>query len=420
MYDKTKGKINYKKEYKKYLTASVLDTANNKIASSSFISAFAVYLGLSDLAIGIYVVLDTITNIVQIFAATFFGKFGQSKKVVLTNYTIYRISSICFAFIPFISENITIRTIFFFIFASIYAVTGELGYVTFVNWRMTLLEKEDRIKFAAIRNVFRNTVVVVFSLIMGIILDKCTASGYELYGFLTLFSVIFLIALIDIMIKVNTYKPEIEKKSAKVLDSIKMPAKDKPFRKVLVVCGLNRFAHGIGTMYLNVFILRYLQINYLYYGILNIVINLSSAMLSNFWKNQAESREWKKVILPMCLVSIIAFGILLYFENSILIYLLPIVYILMGIYDSAYDIYDHTAIYESAKEDYQTSYVTFERFIEGIITAILPILSYTIFKESSNAIKITFGLAIATYIILFLYFKNVHKKNKNETIKQQI
>ena len=403
--------MNYKREYKKYLTASVLDTANNKIASTSFISAFAVYLGLSDLAIGIYAVLDTITNIVQIFAATFFGRFGQSKKVVLTNYTIYRIASVCFAFIPFISDDITIRTIFFFIFASIYAVTGELGYVTFVNWRMTLLKKDDRIKFAAVRNMLRNTVVVAFSLTMGIVLDKCTASGYELYGFLVLFFVVFVIACIDIVIKVNTYKPEIEKKPAKVLDTIKMPAKDKQFRKVLMVCGLNRFAYGMGTMYLNVFVLRYLHVNYLYYGILNILINLASAISSNFWKKQAKDRKWKKVILPMCLACVIAFGILFYFENAILMYVLPIVYILIGIYDSAYDMYDHTAIYESAKEDYQTSYVTFERFVEGIVTAILPILSYTIFKESSNAIKTTFGIAIITYIILFIFYSIREKKS---------
>ena len=404
--------MNYKREYKKYLTASVLDTANNKIASSSFISAFAVYLGLSDLAIGIYAVLDTITNIIQIFAASFFGKFGQSKKVVLTNYTIYRISSVCFAFIPFISENITVRTIFFFIFASIYAVTGELGYVTFVNWRMTLLKKEDRINFAAIKNVLRNTVVVAFSLTMGIVLDKCTESGYELYGFLALFFVVFVIAFIDITIRINTFKPEIEKKPSKVIETIKIPAQDKSFRKILMVCGLNRFAYGMGTMYLNVFVLRYLNISYLYYGILNIIINLSSAMFSNFWKYRAKNREWKKVILPMCIVSIIAFGILLYFDNLTLIYLLPIAYILIGIYDSAYDIYDNIAIYESAKENYQTSYVTFERFIEGIVTAILPILSYTIFKESSNAIKITFGLAIIAYIILIFCFRSTDKKSK--------
>ena len=96
--------MNYKKEYKKYLTSSILDTANNKIASSSLITAFAVYLGLSDLAIGIYAVLDTITNIIQVFAAPLFSRIGQSKKVVLTNYSIYRISCISMALIPFLSS----------------------------------------------------------------------------------------------------------------------------------------------------------------------------------------------------------------------------------------------------------------------------------------------------------------------------
>ncbi len=134
--------MNYKNEYKKYLTSSVLDTANNKITSNSFLSAFAIYLGLTDFAIGIYALLDTMTNVIQVFAAPLFSKIGQSKKVVLINYSIYRISSVCFAFIPFISNDLSIRTLLFFIFASIYAITGKMGYITFVNWRMTLIKKE--------------------------------------------------------------------------------------------------------------------------------------------------------------------------------------------------------------------------------------------------------------------------------------
>ena len=134
--------MNYKNEYKKYLTSSVLDTANNKITSNSFLSAFAIYLGLTDFAIGIYALLDTMTNVIQVFAAPLFSKIGQSKKVVLINYSIYRISSVCFAFIPFISNDLSIRTLLFFIFASSYAITGEMGYITFVNWRMTLIKKE--------------------------------------------------------------------------------------------------------------------------------------------------------------------------------------------------------------------------------------------------------------------------------------
>lgn len=397
--------MNYKKEYKKYLTSSVLDTANNKIASSAFISAFAVYLGLSDFSIAIYALLDTMTNVIQVFSAPLFSRIGQSKKVVLTNYSIYRISSVCFAFIPFISNDIQMRTILFFVFATIYAITGEMGYITFVNWRMSLIKKEDRTTFAATRNFFKHTIVLAFSLIMGIVLDKFTASGYELYGFIILFIIVFIIAFIDILLRIHTYKPELVEEKISVKDNIKMPATDKSFRKVLVTCGLNRFAYGIGTMYLNVFLLRYLKIGYIYYSILNIIINVSNALFSKFWGDRSKDRQWKKVILPMCIIFIVAFTILLSFGNEILIYLLPIIYILLGMGESSYEMYDHIAIYESSKEKMQTSYVTFERFTEGIVTMLLPLLSYTILSENDNVIKITFGLAIVTYFILFLSFK---------------
>lgn len=284
-----------------------------------------------------------------------------------------------------------------------------MGYITFVNWRMILIKKEDRTNFASTKNFFKNTLVLAFSLLMGIVLDKFTNAGYELYGFILLFIIVFIIvfiiAFIDIMIRIYTYKPEIIQEKISVKDNIKIPAKDKSFRSILVTCGLNRFAYGIGTMYLNVFLLRYLKVGYIYYSVLNILLNLSNALSSKFWGNKSKDREWKRIILPMCIIFITAFVILLSLKNEHLIYLLPLVYILLGIGNSSYEMYDHIAIYENSKDKMQTSYVTFERFIEGIVTAIFPILSYTILAENDNAIKITFALSIITYIILFIYFK---------------
>ena len=401
--------MNYKKEYKKYLTSSILDTANNKIASTSFISAFAIYLGLSDLSIGIYAILDTMTNVIQVFAAPLFSKIGQSKKIVLANYSLYRISSVSMAFIPLLSSDVNVRTVLFFILALIYSITGEMGYITFVNWRMTLIKKEDRTTFAAKRNFFKNTVVLAFSLIMGVILDKFTSNGHELIGFLILFSIVFIIALVDICIRVNTYKPDITEEKISIKDSMVIPATDKSFRNVLLTCGLNRFAYGIGTMYLNVFLLRYLRIGYIYYSILNVLVNLSDAFSSKFWGKKANDRNWKKIILPMCIIFILVFTSLLLFDNEKLLYLLPLIYILIGCGNASYEMYDHIAIYESSKDKLQTSYVTFERFIEGIVTMLLPILSYTVFKENNNAIKLTFLIAILTYVALFVYYRNQKK-----------
>lgn len=247
---------------------------------------------------------------------------------------------------------------------------------------------------------------------MGVILDRFTASGYELYGFMILFAIVFIIAFIDIAIRIKTYKPDVIQEEISIKDNVIIPAKDKEFRSVLITGGLNRFAFGIGTMYLNVFLLRYLNIGYLYYSILNILVNLSEAFSSKYWGNKSKRRNWSKIILPMCIIFIIVFTMLLLFNNQQLLYLLPFIYILIGFGNASYEMYDHIAIYETAKDKLQTSYVTFERFIEGIVTMILPLLSYTIFKESNNAIKVTFVIAILSYIILFIYYKLKSNKGK--------
>ncbi len=409
--------MNYKKEYRKYLISAILDNANNKIASTTLMIAFAIYLGLSDFWIGLYVVLDTITNIIQIFAAPIFSKIGQSKKVVLINYSIYRLASVSFAFIPFLSQDTNIRTILFFIPAIIYAITGELGYITFVNWRMSLLKKEDRGKFSSIKNAFKNTIIVLFSFLMGILLDNFKAHSNELSGFIVLFCIVFIIATIDIILRIFTYKPEIKQKKVNLKESLSKPIKDKSFKNVLFFCGLYRFAIGIGTVYLNVYILRYLNVSYLYYSILNMIISLSEAVFGLYWAKKITDRNWKKILVPMSVLYIISFIFLIILKKNILVYILPVIYFMIGCGNSAYDLYDNIAIYENSLQGYETSYVTLERFVEGIITAIIPILTSTLLiNNGDTSIKLTFIVSLISFIIILIFisskfFNNKHNRN---------
>lgn len=396
--------MNYAREYQKYLTSAILDNANNKIASTTLMTAFAVYLGISDFWIGLYVVLDTITNIVQVFAAPLFSRIGQSKKVTLINYSIYRIASVSFAFIPFLSKDVNIRTILFFIPAIIYAITGELGYITFVNWRMSLLKKEDRGKFSSTKNAFKNTIIVLFSFLMGILLDSFKSNGNELGGFLVLFCIVFTIAIIDIILRIFTYKPEIKQERINLKESISKPARDKSFRKILLFCGLYRFAIGIGTVYLNLYILRYLNVNYIHYSILNIIISLSEALSGLYWAKKIVHRNWKNILIPMSILYIISFISLIILKDNILVYILPIIYIMIGCGNSAYNLFDNIAIYEKSLKGYETSYVTFERFIEGIVTAIIPILTSTLLVNNGNSsIKLTFTISLISFFIIIIF-----------------
>ena len=173
----------YNNNYKKYITAATLDNAANKIMSSTFIVGYAIFLGLSDRIIGLYVALKSIMCLVQIFSASIFSRIGQSKKVTLTLYSLYRLFGAMPILIPFISNDIAIRTILFMISIFFYEVFGQIGYTPLVNWRMSILKVEDRSKFYATKNLIQNTLVMGVSFGAGILLDKYTNGGNEFKGF---------------------------------------------------------------------------------------------------------------------------------------------------------------------------------------------------------------------------------------------
>lgn len=269
---------------------------------------------------------------------------------------------------------------------------------------MTLIKKEDRGKFSSTKNAFKNTLIVFFSFIMGILLDYFKAKGNELIGFSILFCIVFIIATIDIILRIFTYKPEVKQEKVNLRETVKKPAKDKSFRKVLLFCGLYRLAIGIGTIYLNVYILRYLNINYLYYSILNGILYLSEAFFGFYWAKKIATRNWKRILIPMNIIYIITFIFLIILKSDILVYVLPMIYLMLGCGNGAYDLYDNIAIYENSMMGYETSYVTFERFIEGIVTAIIPILTSTLLTNNGIfSIKVTFIISLIIFNVILVF-----------------
>lgn len=241
----------YNNNYKKYITAATLDNAANKIMSSTFIVGYAIFLGLSDRIIGLYVALKSIMCLVQIFSASIFSRIGQSKKVTLTLYSLYRLFGAMPILIPFISNDIAIRTILFMISIFFYEVFGQIGYTPLVNWRMSILKVEDRSKFYATKNLIQNTLVMGVSFGAGILLDKYTNGGNEFKGFAILFLFIVIINIIDIYLRASTYKPDIHEEKVNIIETIKEPLKDLKFRKILIFTALYTLSLNVGIQYLS-------------------------------------------------------------------------------------------------------------------------------------------------------------------------
>lgn len=405
--------MNYKINYRKYLTAATLDNAANKIMSSTFVVGYAMYLGLSDRAIGLYVASKSIMCLVQIFAASIFSKIGQSKKITLTIYSLYRFFGAFPIFIPLITQDTTIRTILFILSILFYEIFGQIGYTPLVNWRMSILKTEDRSRFYATKNLIQNTLVMGVTFGAGILLDQYTNAGNEFKGFAILFFIIVMINIIDIYLRASTYKPQIHEKNVDIRETIKEPIKDIKFRKILIFTALYTLSLNIGIQYLSLFELKYLGISYTFASILNVILSLVNAFFGLIWAKKYNTKGWKSIIMPMLISYIVMFVLL----GNITVdskFILPIVFILYGIGESAYGLFDHNVIYESAQDKYKTVYLSVNKTVCGVISILVPIITSFIMADENNTdnIKIIFMITIALFTTTMLYYKfNIAKEN---------
>lgn len=407
--------MNYETNYKRYLTAATLDNTANKIMSSTFVVGYAIYLGLSDRIVGLYVASKSIMCLIQILSASIYSKIGQSKKVTLGIYSLYRLFGAFPILIPFISQDITIRTILFIISILFYEIFGQIGYTPLVNWRMSILKEEDRARFYATKNLIQNTLVMAVSLGAGVLLDYYAKSGNEFKGFAILFSVIVVINFIDIYLRATTYKPEIKENKVNIKETIKEPLKDKQFRKILIFTALYTLSLNIGIQYLSLFQLKYLGISYTFASILNVTLALVNAFFGVIWAKTYNQKGWKKLIIPM-LVTYIAMFILLGNTTTDTTFLLIFAFILYGIGESAYGLFDHNVIFESAQEKYKTVYLSVNKTICGIVSILVPVITSNIMVDENNTgnIKLIFGISTILFLCTMIYYKlNIKNMKSN-------
>lgn len=176
--------MGYRKEYKKWFTAVILDSSANKLLGTSIIfTSFAIYLGVPDKFIGIYITMLSMSAIFQIVSTPIWAKIGQSKKAVLSNYLIYRILCLSPITIIFITEEIALRTTLFILFGILYALFGQIGYAPILNWRMTLIKERHWGIFFSQKHFVYTIISLSITLGAGVVIDKFAEINIQDMGY---------------------------------------------------------------------------------------------------------------------------------------------------------------------------------------------------------------------------------------------
>ena len=178
---------------------------------------------------------------------------------------------------------------------------------------------------------------------------------------------------------------------------------------------------NIGIQYLSLFQLKYLGISYTYASVLNVIMALINASFGIVWAKVYNKKGWKYLIIPMLVTYILMF-VLLSNTNTKNIFILLIAFVLYGIGESAYGLFDHNVIYETAQEKYKTVYLSVNKTVCGVISILVPIITSNIMGDENNVnnIRIVFGISIILFIFTMLYYRFKMIKNKNYNESEQL
>ena len=403
--------LNYKKNVKKFITSSVLDNIANAIITSSFMVAYGLYIGMNDWMIGILVNLSEISAFFQLFTALLFQKIGESKKSVISIYSLYRIFGYLPILIPFILKDSFGRGVLLLIFMGLSNTFGALAYAPLVNWQMTLVKTEDRGKIEGKKSFIVNILSMVIVFLFGIILDKFTNIGLQYYGFLIMFSVVIVLFSIDIFIRLFTYKPGVKASNThiKLMDILVIPLKDTNFRKILLYMCVAKMGISLGLQYLSLYQIKYLEINYTFASILSAILSISTAVAYIYIGNRLKDVKWKKILIISYIFLILNY-IILVLINKNCSYLLILTSAFYGISMAGIGLFKSVAVYNSSPEDNKIMYVSMYSAISGMMTIIASFVGKYLIENLTfvNPIIFTFLLAIALISIAIIYiYKNI-------------
>ncbi|MFH1625849.1 MAG: MFS transporter [Pseudomonadota bacterium] len=353
-----------------------------------FLTGFALYLGMTDLMIGLLAAMPFVVTLFQLPTSYFIVKNPERKKVAYWAAAIARllwIPVVIFALLllsPGVTRYVIVLGLIFISYAFI-----SISYVSWFSWTSDLVPDEIRGRFFGTRNMFCGAAGMVVMVLFGKLLDRLNGQPY---GGLPLgFAITFMSAVFFGMVSLRFLnlisEPPVHEPSryASFQKLTSLPFKDPNFRKFLVFSLLWSFSVYFASPFFTVYFLRELHFSYGFVATLGMLSAFADLIGMRIWgrisdrvKNKAviQSSGWIAIFLPVAWVTVQ--------PGSVLI---PIfLHLVGGGFWAGINLCMNNLLLRISPQENRAFFLSTYNFIGGLGAATGPILAGLTLKSVSN------------------------------------
>ncbi len=301
----------YKRSRKAYMAQCTFDYFITILVADAFLAKLLTNIGLSDAMIGIISSFITIAFMFQLFSIYVAKKIVNTKKTVIVLQTIYILLFCGLYIIPFLPFSTSVKT--FMVMGSI--MLAYIGSYTAASilykWANAYVSPDNRGRYSAVKEMISLFAGIVFTLVMGYVIDHYEAIGNIKGGFLFISAAIFTLAVanfISLMLIKNKRRDVTVEKEPSFSDIIKNTLKNKNFVSVIIMTVLWDVCRYMTIGFLGVFKTKDLLLTVGAVQVINMVANLARMAISVPFGAYSDRTSFASGLKVSFIIAALAFG----------------------------------------------------------------------------------------------------------------
>ncbi|MBI5154439.1 MFS transporter [Candidatus Poribacteria bacterium] len=286
------------------MTEGTLANIYSVFSTGSYLTGFALLLGLTERHLGILGALPMLANIPGLAAVWVAARIQSHKRVVLPLAALGAFLWVPMIALPFVpmSQSARIWTFLALFFLSS-LLQGSAGIV-WQGWISDLVPERLRGRFWGRRNQLVNLGSIAAMIFAGVLLDAFKDGGAELAGYVVLVLIALGFRTGSLAGLRRQYEvPYSAPAEHGIWHNLARPLRDPGFRPLLIALGFFQFSIGIIGAFVGAYMLDHLHLSFTVISALTIMHQVIAVFASNYWGVVMDRSGVRPVIIMTCFLT---------------------------------------------------------------------------------------------------------------------
>lgn len=313
-----------------YIFEALFEYLISILVTGSFLATLTKQLNFSDSLTGILSSVISLGCLFQIISIAF--KIQKVKGFVIILSIINQLLFLSLYIIPLTSFKGQTKTILFVLFIILAYIIYNFAHPKKINWLMSLVNDKHRGSFTANKEIISLLGGMLFSFIIGAVLDHFEILGKIKIAFFVAGAIIFVLLILHTLSLVLTYeRPVIKSEDNSIKRKIQSIIKNKNILKVTVVYVFYNIANYVAVPFFGTYQINELGLNLKTVSLLVILGSVSRIAVSKFWGSYADKKSFAYMIEKCLIILAVSYACVIAAVPSNGIIMFALYYLLHGI-----------------------------------------------------------------------------------------